>query len=41
MNETLDAILTGIVLVPLSLLCGAIVYALIRERVKRNLNGNE
>jgi hypothetical protein len=41
MNETLGAIVAGIALVLLSMICGCIIYALVRERVKRNISGNE
>jgi hypothetical protein len=41
MNETLGAIVAGIVLVLLSMISGGIIYALIRERAKRNISGNE
>ena len=41
MNETLNAILAGIVLVLLSMLGGVIIYVVVQEHIKRKISGNE
>ncbi len=41
MNETLGAILSGLALVLLPLLGGAIIYAVVRERIKHKISDTE
>ena len=41
MNETLNAILAGIVLVLLSMLGGVIIYVVVQEHIKHKISGNK